>query len=476
MEIPNTLAKNTLFSLISFGARFLLLSIVVFRIARVVGVESFGVFTFSQSFTALFVILADFGLSTYVTREVAQKNPFVLTNFGTILKMKALLSLLTLLFVHSSTSLIGYQETIAQTVFYLMVAVVFDNFINLVICYYRGLERFQFEALITAYNSLILFGLVMFVLHDFDGEIVLVAQAYALSRLLALVLTGFVARDLFRTGRGVAWACMPGLLKQASPYAIQILFGVIYFQIDTVMLKHLRNSYEVGIYQAAMRLVVVGLIFVEIIQNAFFPTVSRLYKESFDNMKRVMVKMNKYLITIGLSLTVILFTSASSLISFVYGPAYEASGSLLALLSLLLVIRFAATTFGVVLTAAGKQNQRMAATMTASFFNIVLNYFLIPRYGFMGAAIATLLTNVLVFSILLTYSLRIVPSLFLDKKAVNIVLMCTSLALVGLGLREQSIFLVGGVLALFFLVASYFMVLEDHERELIAEYLAKVMR
>jgi O-antigen/teichoic acid export membrane protein len=477
MALANLLFKNTFFSFVSFGLRFFFNTIVIFVIARSIGVENFGIFTFSQSFTGIFSILTDIGISIYITREIAGGNKSITNNFTNIIIVKIFLSLATFIVIYSTIYIAGYEKVTNLTILYITIAVIFDNFINIFKGLYRGFEKFEYEAIITGLNSFILFVLILAIIY-LKAEVVLIAKTYAISRLITLGLTFLLSKnipDLYANKR-YNFNFIKNLLKESFPYGIHILFGIIYFQIDTVMLEAMRGNYEVGIYQAGIKIVVIGLFFSAIFQNSFLPTLSRLFGESSEKMIQVAVKMNKYLLTLGFALSIVIFIYSKSIIQIVYGDEFLVAENVVNFLSLLIIIRFSATAYGVILTASGKQKWKMYSTISATIFNVVLNYFLIAKFGYMGAVIATILTNILIFILYLILSYKITANFLINKDILKIILISVILFIMGICLKEQSFYFSAPLLTLCFITLTYFLILEGDEKNLIQKFLKKTVK
>ncbi len=477
MALANLLFKNTLYSFISFALRFLFNTLIIIKIARVVGVENFGVFTFSQSFAGIFSILADLGVSTYITRELANKNNLVVNNFTSIIFFKIILSSITFLIVFFTVRIFKYNDISSLCIQYLIVAVMINNFTELYNGVYRGLEKLEYETLITGFNSFVLFLLVFLTLF-IKSDVVLITQSYLISRLIALGLTIILSRHVkfLYSNMQIDLRVIRTILIGAFPYGIHILFGVIYFQIDTVMLESMRGNYEVGIYQAAIKIIIIGCVFSAIIQNSFLPTISRLFSESFNYMIQVSIKMNIYLLTIGFALGVFVFMSSEKIILLVYGNEYLIANKVLKLLSLLIILRFASTSFGVILTACGKQKLRMYSTIIAAIVNISLNFFFITKFGYFGAAIATVLTNILLLVLYFIFVYKFTNRFFINSKLLNIIPLILMLGFMNFFLKDQNIYLIGFVFLLSFLVYFHFFIFDNEERVVIYQFIRKVIK
>ena len=99
----------------------------------------------------------------------------------------------------------------------------------------------------------------------------------------------------------------------------------------------------------------------------------------------------------SIPLSIILFTFSDYIINLIY-PINEYSDAIpiLRIFAIILFFRFAVESFALMLTTSNRQNIRMIVVILGTILNLCLNYFAIPKYGPFGAAVISLITNVLI--------------------------------------------------------------------------------
>lgn len=175
----------------------------------------------------------------------------------------------------------------------------------------------------------------------------------------------------------------------SAPLIVSTVINTLLTRTDTVMLGYLRSSNEVGIYNAAYPLTGVLLLVLGAFGYLYLPVASRLDGDEDDSVGRIYEVTTKwvYLIVFPVFVTVVVFPD--SIVSFVFGGDYVGAG---AALSVLAIGSFTSAAFGrnrETLSALGATKFILVSNAVAFVINFFLNLFLIPIYGFMGAAFAS---------------------------------------------------------------------------------------
>ena len=174
-----------------------------------------------------------------------------------------------------------------------------------------------------------------------------------------------------------------------------ILAGVavsLYMRIDLVMIREILDTGAVGQYAAAVRFSEAWYFVPVAITQSFFPAVLHAKNQRLDRYRQRLVWLYGSLAWLGLAVALFVTLLAGPLISFLYGAVYSEAGPVLA-------AHIWAGIFVCIGVASGKY--LLAENLTLIFFwnsaagaiiNIVLNLYLIPRHGIIGAAIATVIS------------------------------------------------------------------------------------
>jgi O-antigen/teichoic acid export membrane protein len=189
------------------------------------------------------------------------------------------------------------------------------------------------------------------------------------------------------------------------------MMSMIYDQIDTVMLRYMRSETEVGLYVASYSMMGIAISFAGILGQVFFPLLSETASETGQNQPN----QQRYLswlwqASIGLALPIAAggFILAEPLTRFVLGPQYLGSGSLFRWLMLTVVAAPMASYFGSQLIPIAREKKYLYSVLAGAVVNVLLNLFLIPRYGAIAAAFTTAVSQTLV-ALLNYYFVRDLP-------------------------------------------------------------------
>ena len=195
-------------------------------------------------------------------------------------------------------------------------------------------------------------------------------------------------------------------IKEALPFALTGTFITIYVWIDSVMLSLMKGDAVVGWYNAAYMAVLALLFIPTAINSAVFPIMSKYYISSIDAFKFIFEKQFKYILTIGIPIGVGITLLANEIILTIYGIDYMPSVIAFQILTWAIVFIFARTAFERALESSNRQIILTKVFGVCVVINIILNLILIPKYSYVGASIATLLTDFTVFTIIFIYSIK----------------------------------------------------------------------
>jgi len=214
----------------------------------------------------------------------------------------------------------------------------------------------------------------------------------------------------FRGVQGTTWK----LLTFSAPILIANGINTINYQADTLLIGYFLSAAEVGYYSAAISISRLLWVLPQAIQMITYPATSDLWREnSRAALGKMVDKSMKYtacLLTIG---GMFFYFFPENLIEIVYGQGFQASVIPMQILLIGTVIFGIIISVGGSVTGAGRPDLGMKMVAISASINIILNIFLIPLVGIMGAAIATSVSLV-VASIVSIHLLIRVLSIKLD--------------------------------------------------------------
>lgn len=169
--------------------------------------------------------------------------------------------------------------------------------------------------------------------------------------------------------------------------------------IDSLLLGGLTNLQQVGLYSSAYRLLVALLGIYYLLTTSLYPRMAEVAPENRSGRK-----LRPYLIGVfaaGILPSLLVAHFSRSIIVGIYGSRFAHAAPMLSLLILALPLDFVTSLCGATMVAWGMSKRVLIATGTAAAVNIGVNFYLIPRYGGMGASWATLISYLALLLVML---------------------------------------------------------------------------
>ena len=190
---------------------------------------------------------------------------------------------------------------------------------------FQAYERMEYDAAIMVIEKIILVSLVLFVIFSGYGLIEL-AYAYIFVGIVAVTLSfSIVLIKIAKPKLTIDFSLWKTLIVGSIPFALNALFGVLFFKIDTVMLSVLKGDATVGIYNAAyVPLLALGVIPTVFIA-ALYPVMSRYFVSSKDSLETFTGLSSKYMAIIGFPIAIGCFVLANRFIALFYAGQFSAS-------------------------------------------------------------------------------------------------------------------------------------------------------
>ena len=361
-------------------------------VARYLGPEQFGLLNYAIAFVSLFASVATMGLGTLVVRDIARNPECKEETLGTAFAIQFAGGVITLLLTVTMISLLNPNDSLTRSLVAIIAAgTIFQSFETINFWFQSQVES-KYTVVAKNAVSLLVAGLRI-------GLIQIKAPLIAFAWLrLGEVAVGGVAIALVYQSRGndfklwrVSWERGKQLLQESWPLVMSSLAVFIYSKIDQIMLGSL-NKTELGYYAVAVKLSEVCDFLPVIIASSIFPKLAQLREKNYgEYIKKFQIYSDIMLISwMAVALPISLL--APFIVQTLYGEEFAASAPVL---SVYVWAQFGSN-FGVArntyFALEGQLRYGLYLTVIGSIFNIVLNSLLIPKYGALGATLATLIT------------------------------------------------------------------------------------
>ncbi len=391
-----TILRNTLFITLSGlalkGINFAYSVWVVHRL----GDDRFGQYNIVLAWVGVFTILAEVGVTQYVLREMARDRARSQGLFWNLVAVRGLLALVGIGVITAGAAAVGYAPVIVSGVFVYTCSFLFAAVQAGLETLLAAHERLDYTALTAVVSQLVSLALGALVLWLDLGLVIFIAVGLVASWApLSFALWAVRRHRLLRFRPRVTPREWPAMLRGGLPFALITLALTIAFSIDTVMLSWQVPDAEVAWYAVAYGLVMSVVTFLSAFSEAMVPTLARDFAEDPASVAGWYRRSLRWLALLGVPAAVGGVLVARGLIELLYPPSVAPAGQALMILvwdiPLLMLTAFAGNMSYII--GAERQAARIYALNAVA--NVVLNAVLIPRYGFLGAAVVTVLTDLI---------------------------------------------------------------------------------
>ena len=401
-------------------------------IARYLGVADYGIVSFAISFNLLLGIIMDIGMSTYVTREIAKHKELVYKYTNNIFFVKLILAIILFFISGILLFLMGYSNlTILVTLVFTLEAIFISmtGYLNAV---FQAFEDLKYQSIGTILNSgFLLLGILITI--SFNWGVLAVAVSYAVAYFICLIYTSsLLVRTYGKPEFEFDFAFWRDAAIKSLPFGLTAFFYTIYFSIDVVMISMLAGDYATGLYNSAYKVISVFTAFYVIYQYVVFPLMSKLYAEDTNLLKVSFEQSFKYSLLILLPIIIGVYLYAPYLINLIYTNEFALASGPMQILIWTVVFLFINGVATSLLNSIGKEFSVTKIYIVAAVFNIILNFFAIPVWSYMGASAATVLSEILIMTLMMREISRTEysPDWSLLKNVVKVVICGIILAIV----------------------------------------------
>jgi O-antigen/teichoic acid export membrane protein len=397
-QFSRTVVRNSAFGmaaqlaikLLSFGFSVL--------IVRNLGAEDYGQYAAVLAFGAMFVFLADLGLSPFMVREVARQRdePDGLARanalYGTVLPLRLLLSLLAATLLITTAWLTGRPLVMVGAIALGTLGLIMYGVQGTCDAVLAGFERLDLSAgAKVSYQFVFVIAGTAALLVGFGYYGLIIANLLGIA-LMTLISWRGVRRLGVRAGRAVArnW---PSLLRTSLPFGIIGFTLGLSYKFDSVLLNIFRGDVETGYYNAAYNLVFSAAMLSNVVNTALYPSLTRQAASSPQSLPAIYARALRYLLILALPIAMGACALADEIVPFLFTTTYLPAVPALQIVIWVVPLMFTSEFLGYVVLIAGNERRVAKAVMVSTGLNVGLNLLLVPRFGFLGAAVMTVVTE-----------------------------------------------------------------------------------
>jgi polysaccharide transporter, PST family len=362
-------------------------------VTRYLGPEKYGVMSYAAAFVGLFTAIANLGLYGIVIRNIVRAPEATDEILGTAFALKIAGGITSLLLAVCINCLMRPQDTFLHyAVAVTALGLVFQSFD--VFDFWFQSQLLSKRTVFANVPGFILITIAKIILVIAKAPLVAFIWAGAVEILLGsiglLVAYQMITKQAGRLKFSRHWA--KSLLKDCWPLIFGGLMLMIYNRIDQVMIGQMLGTRSVGLYSVAVKLAEFWYVFPTLILNSVLPSLVEAKKSSEEFYYRRLQKVFDIMAVISFAFVLPLFFFSNPIISGLYGSQYAEAGGILAIYVLSGIFVFIGHVREYWVTVDNVTRFSLYSTTLGAIVNILLNFLLIPRFGGIGAAYATLVS------------------------------------------------------------------------------------
>ena len=390
-------AKNTGI-IIGGDVIFKLISLfVIIYLARYLGTVGFGKYSFVFAYLAFFSIITDLGLQQILVREMARDEAITPKLIGNAYIIRLILTVFAVVLSLIIITLMSYPADTTTYIYIATFTLLFISFSDFYATIFQANLRMEYNMIAKLSFKVLSAGLILWIIFVLQGTLTQIIVVLVFSEMVKTTLNYLFSRKFVKPRFEIDFMLWKYLFKEALPLALSSVIWVIYFQIDKIMLSIMVGDAAVGIYSAAHKLCDSLLLIPGALMISLFPLMSVFSKNSKEKLTKSYTIGVRYLLIVMLPVAIGVTLLSDKIILLIYGPEFAGSATALQILIWSLVFGSINLVLLNLLISIDRQKLNTLSTGLCAITNVTLNFLLIPTLSYNGAAIATVITNIVLF-------------------------------------------------------------------------------
>jgi O-antigen/teichoic acid export membrane protein len=399
---------NLFWLLTEQGGKVLSSLLITILVVNHLGPENYGVLSLSLAILTAVGAIVGLGMDPILFKRFISKEDDKKELLETSCYLRLLISGLVIVLV-TMLNLLS-QELYITILNVLVVGFVFDSFLSFKDYFAANLKNkfYTYSTLISVLTQLIF----TYVLVYSEANILYFSLTYLLAKMMqALILYVCyfnLKKEIIRPQLNKKLA--KSLITSSFPMMLAASIGILYSLQDQFFIKYFLGDYELGLYAVGIKAVLVLFVLPTLISNVFYPSlVSKFHQENDDAYIKQLESIYAIFFILGFVVFIAMFFASEFIITTLFSDEFSSSVEVMKIYSFLLLLAFFQSINNKILILHNLESIIFKRALLALTINAVLNCLLIPRYGIIGAAYSTIISELfVVFSYVLMAETRFI--------------------------------------------------------------------
>lgn len=406
--------------------------------ARLLSQTSYGYYTTAFVYISFVYILADAGISTIGVREAAHEPHSLPSILSAVIALKLLVAVLVYGLSLVVMALLPYTPQVklatvvlAASLFFVSIGSAFDvAFQSRLRMRYPTLADLSLRGVMLAGTA----ALFAFAVTHPSGQGLLFAGVVAISaagNIASFLVRWYGVRRLVRLSVRVDLRYWAYLLAAAAPMGLALILAQIHYKADTILLSllQLHHPQDVAIYGVAYKVIDFLLSLFGVFAALVFPVLARYSEQPAARYREATRRVLDATVALALPTSIGVVLLAPGIVVLLGGARYTASVGALRVLAVSAIFSFTNMIYDYLIIVANRQKSLIWVNCVDITANVALNLYAIPRYSYMGSAVATNITEFMGMAMAIVIANRIARAVPSTAVVAKVLLACGAMAL-----------------------------------------------
>lgn len=361
-------------------------------VARYLGPEQYGMMNYVISYVTLFSILATFGLDSIEVRELSKNNADKNTILGTAFIIRISFAIFTIVLILVSLFTFETDRFTFWMVMVYSLSLILSS-LNVIRNYFTSIVLNEFVVKTEIFRTLIGAGIKIFLLiYHYSLAWFIAASVFD----FLLIASGYLYSYRKKVDSIWEWQFKPDvarmLIKESFPLLLSGTAIIIYMKIDQVMIRNMIDNAALGQFSVASKINEMTIFIPTIIAQTVTPLLVQAHQKNIEEYKQKRQKFIDIMVWSSFFIALAISLGANLIITLLFGNMYDGAIPVLRIMAWQAVFVALFASSGQLIIIENLQKIAVLRNIVGCVVSVILNLLLIPKYGIIGSAIATIAT------------------------------------------------------------------------------------
>lgn len=360
---------------------------------RYLGPANYGILNTAHAYSALFLPFCLLGFSGIFAKVIRDHPGEDGTYLGSGIAARLIGSLLSVFLISGVVRLMNPDNRILQIVCFIYSFTLLFQAFDLFDYWYQAHYESKYSSIIGVIGYTVSSGYKVFLLITGKSvEWFAFASALDYAVVALIYMTYTVKKNRIRLK--VSGNAMISMLGVSKHLILANLLVILYGQMDRIMLERFTDSSAVGLYSAALTVCGMWNFVLGAVINSFRPNIIELHASDRTAYRNRIVQLYSFVFWISVAVSAVLCLGSEVILRILYGAEYTGAAGCLRIVTWYTGFSYLGVARNIWTVCEGKQRYEKYFAIAGIGSNLVLNLLMIPAYGIEGAALASLLTQI----------------------------------------------------------------------------------